>query len=362
MFEKVYLATALLLSFVYSQSCIWKTKDNAPEVYWINMDSSKSRKISSQLHFDEIGFRHFRVRGLTPKEVYIPNDIESTWRTAHCKLQTEWIPPNKLASNFSYMSEYGNYSPYMATLCGRGKGKNTPKELGCTISHLVAMRNAIYSTTAKNRYALIVEDDIQIPFDIDFDKLTASAPADFGILQLFNSNEGSMEATWNKYVQNNNFLWMQRHALKYFDFWSTCAYLIDRVVMKPVIDAVMSVENGWNSFKVVAGINNPCVPLGCCAPGSDVFEVKPPCVWAPRGYQADSFLYAMTKTYMLSMPLITNGKGTNESTFHQLHVEMFHHKAFRRQRTYINEMLKGSIPPPPFAKPACSTLLDIDGH
>ena len=31
-----------------------------------------------------------------------------------------------------------------------------------------------------------------------------------------------------------------------------------------------------------------------------------------RGYQADSFLYAMTTTYMLSVPLISNGLGGNQ--------------------------------------------------
>lgn len=44
------------------------------------------------------------------------------------------------------------------------------------MSHLVAMRTAIYSSTATSRYALIVEDDVQFPFDIDYEALAASAP------------------------------------------------------------------------------------------------------------------------------------------------------------------------------------------
>lgn len=102
---------------------------------------------------------------------------------------------------------------------------------------------------------------------------------------------------------------MDRNAAT-FDFWSTCAYMIDRHVMKEAIDAVITKVNGWMSIKVVAGITSPCVPTECCPHNDNVFVHKPPCVYAPRGYQADSFLYAMTKTYMLSVPIISNGAGT----------------------------------------------------
>ena len=348
--------------------CKYHVKQSDPEVYWVNMDSSKKRRATIEKHLDFIGFGHHRVRGLTPKEIYIPPDIESTWRTAWCKLQTEWTPPDRLSQDFGKSSPYYNHTAYMASLCGRGKDKNTPKELGCTTSHLFAMRKAIYSTTAKSRYALIVEDDVYFPFDIDFDAMVASAPKGFGILQLFNSNQGSMQATWEKYVMSNNYLWVRRHPMKFHDFWSTCAYLIDRVTMKPIIDAVVTEVNGWVQFKVIAGINNPCVPRECCLPGQSgltgsdnlQFIVKPPCVWAPRGYQADHYLYAMAPTYMLSVPIISNGLGGNESTFHQSHVEMFHRKSFQKLRGYVNEMLTNKVTPPGFMKPACNTMMDAD--
>eukprot|EP01038_Epipyxis_sp_PR26KG_P017215 gene17215-23726_t len=338
--------------------CKYTQRDDAPEVYFVNMDNSKDRRISTENHLREIGLLGYRVRGLTPKEIYIPLDIESTWRTAKCKLMTDWQPPFEN----NQLEMYGNYTAYTASLCGRGKKKNTPKELGCTTSHLIAMYNAIYSPSAKSRYAIIIEDDVYFPFDVDFSELVKSAPSDFGILQLFNSNEGSMINTWKRYVSNPKALWILRHPIKYLDFWSTCAYLIDRVVMKPVIDAVVNITNAnnrkWIALKIVAGLNNPCVPYECCKNGTDNFELKPPCVWAPRGYQADSFLYSMTKTYMLSFPIITNGKGGNKSTFHQDHVAMFHKRSFRKQRELINQMLSGTVKPPSFAKPACKDLLD----
>jgi len=38
-----------------------------------------------------------------------------------------------------------------------------------------------------------------------------------------------------------------------FDYWSTCAYLIDRVVMKDIVDKVIYEKNGWINFKLIAG-------------------------------------------------------------------------------------------------------------
>jgi hypothetical protein len=32
------------------------------------------------------------------------------------------------------------------------------------------------------------------------------------------------------YLKDNSNLWVKRHPMKFFDFWSTCAYLIDREV------------------------------------------------------------------------------------------------------------------------------------
>jgi GR25 family glycosyltransferase involved in LPS biosynthesis len=357
-----------ILSVWGSEQCTWEVRENSPEVFFVNMDSSVQRKVDMEIHLKQVGLKANRVRGLTPSEIFIPPDIESTWRTAWCKMQTDWSPPDKLSPAFNSTSPYNKYSAYMATLCGRGKNKNTPKELGCTTSHLVAMRKAIYSTTAKSRYALIVEDDVYFPFDIDFDALVQSAPKGFGILQLFNSNQNSMQSTWDKYVQNSDYLWIKRHPVKYFDFWSTCAYLIDRIAMKAVIDSVVTEVNGWVQLKVVAGISSPCVPKECCQPGTGEyssndnlhFVVKPPCVWAPRGYQADHFLYAMVPTYMLAVPIISNGLGGNVSTFHQNHVEMFHKKSFQKMRGYINEMLTNKVSPPSFMKAACAKLLDVD--
>lgn len=66
----------------------------------------------------------------------------------------------------------------------------------------------------------------------------------------------------------------------------------------------------------------------------------------------------MAKTYMINIPLIANGLGGNQSTFHQDHVELLHRSAFQLQRSYINKLIRGSVVLPSFAKAACK-LLDV---
>lgn len=335
----------------YVDDCKWKKSDHKIEVYYINMDKSRQRKKTIEKHLSQVNLKHHRIRGIPARDIYVPVDVQKSFLN-ECIMGTSWRPPPVANTN----SSTENFA--VTALCGRKK--NNRKEIGCTTSHLYAMREAIYSTTAKSRYALILEDDVFIPFDIDFDELVSTAPTDFGILQLFNSNPPTMKQTFDDYTGNPKQLWMPRN-LKLFQYWSTCAYLIDRVVMKPIIDKVLIVDSSgtpsWFMFKLIAGFVSPCTPAQCCDSSSqNVFSQGLPCVFAPRGYQADSFLYAMTKTYTISVPLITNGIGGNQSTFHQFHVETNHRRAFLQQRGYINRLLSGAVPLPSFAKPACPMI------
>ncbi len=68
---------------------------------------------------------------------------------------------------------------------------------------------------------------------------------------MFNSNYPSMKRSFNSYVMNNE-LWSLR-TMNNFDYWSTCAYLIDRVVMKDIVDKVIYEKNGWLNYKLIAG-------------------------------------------------------------------------------------------------------------
>jgi GR25 family glycosyltransferase involved in LPS biosynthesis len=336
----------------------------APEIFWINMDRSVDRRVIMQQHMDELGHLHRRVPGLSPSEIYIPEGVRSNWDKASAVVTTTEVIPSKAVLG----KGAHNYSHALLGLVGRKK--NNINEVGCTSSHLEAIRQAIYNNRSSSRYAVIVEDDVTIPFDIDFDKLVASAPEGFKILQLFNSNEGTMKNSWEKYGKNG-FLWSKHFQHQIAAFWSTCAYLIDREALKPVIDKIAYEANGWVNLKLAACLKKPCHPLNseCCVVqqhnstelkrSSFVFTGTAPCIWSVKGYMADSFIYALGKTYVLSVPLITNGASANTSTFHQEHVEMLHRSAFSRQRKYINAMIVGDSVLPPFAKKACALPLPL---
>ena len=53
-----------------------KDSDKRIEVYWINMKNSTDRRRNMGLHFDKIGFKHFRVEGVVMDEVLVPKDVE----------------------------------------------------------------------------------------------------------------------------------------------------------------------------------------------------------------------------------------------------------------------------------------------
>lgn len=336
---------------------------SAPELYWINMDKSIHRREMMERHLNKTGYMHRRVKGLSLGDIYIPEDVYLSWDKYKAKTMTETQILPRLSAQLTKQFRGRNITHVMLGLVGRG-GKNKLKEIGCTSSHLEAMRQAIYYNRTDSPYAIILEDDVQIPFNIDFDALAASAPPDFGILQLFNSNEGSMESQWLRYIKTGN-LWADSFQHQAASFWSTCAYLIHRERLKPIIDKIAYEANGWVNLKVVAGIKKPCRPKisECCSFQNDsmtfAFSHIPPCIWAAKGFQADSYIYAIAKTYVLNVPLITNGEGGNQSTFHQDHVINIHLSAFARQRTYINELIAKKHSLPSFATLACTTPLPV---
>jgi GR25 family glycosyltransferase involved in LPS biosynthesis len=311
-----------------SIQCKWGWSEDDPHVYWVNMDKSATRKASMSTLLDEVSgsSHHHRVRGITLQEIYIPSDVETKWNSYNAVYETEMHPTKEALTNSSY-------KVVVSSLFGRKKN-NRLKELGCTISHLMAMREAIYDTRSKSKYAIITEDDVQFPFAVNWDALIASAPKDFGILMLFNSNKDTFHQQWNHYhsaVNKNGNpgkanLWVEKWPGQPSAYWSTCAYLINKQVIKPSLDGILTTRNnGIDDVKIIAGVVSPCIPKHspCCLNNTGdgkrtVYSKQSPCIWSPKGYQADAYLYAMAKTYVLTVPIIVNGAGGNESTFHQV--------------------------------------------
>lgn len=274
-----------------------------PEVYWINLNTSLCRRkamtkvrksLPAQLlrsivlthtiphlprlpHFphqllqflDDFGLPHFRVEAVTKNDVYIPEDLWSE-NYFQCRMTTSFKPsyvatpringtPIATINDTQVSKQPTKQYPrkfYIKGLCGRNFNRvptdnNRRKELAVTVSHLLAIRQAVYSTTATSQYALILEDDVWTPFDIDLELLAEEARREtglpFGFIQFLNSKRISLDELFYCFTKNrqyhcqvyyNTSRWAKRPTAEQGRFlmtWSTGAYLIDRVVMKPVI-------------------------------------------------------------------------------------------------------------------------------
>lgn len=77
-------------------------------IYWINLDRSTQRRVTMEEHWNMHQYEHYRVKGYTLDDIYIPGDVAYMWTTNHPVIKTsEIIPPrNKPKPN----SKFINYS------------------------------------------------------------------------------------------------------------------------------------------------------------------------------------------------------------------------------------------------------------
>lgn len=102
------------------------------------MDSSVDRRRSIEQHLRETYLPFRRVKGLnTFRDIYFPHDIISNWNKMEAQIDTSEVLPSKFAASRNH--SLANYTHVISGLIGRSK-KNKVKELGCTSSHLEAMR------------------------------------------------------------------------------------------------------------------------------------------------------------------------------------------------------------------------------
>ena len=96
----------------------------------------------------------------------------------------------------------------------------TPLQLACLASHLTALEQALADGA---QMFVIVEDDMTLPFDIDFERLVATAPLDWDILQLYVVNAERLHAMYTRSYRRAR-LWRRWHPKHH----STGAYLCSR--------------------------------------------------------------------------------------------------------------------------------------
>lgn len=189
------------------------------QVLYINLDKSHDRRefMEDQLRFYGYDDYH-RVAAVIEEDVVIPeemtevkNCVSATASRISSLTKTEHVrTPKALNRVISESQESRNLSTsvynmrkghniLITALCGRPR--NSLRELVVTLSHLQAIRTAIYSGSS-SPYALILEDDTSIAFKIDFQKMVETAPVGFGILQLVTSNDRSVRTLAKAYLKN----------------------------------------------------------------------------------------------------------------------------------------------------------------
>ena len=298
------------------------TKNPRVDVFFINLDRSQDRRQYMEHQMKFYGYNQIhRIKAVTVKDVVVPQEVS---RSQDCvsasNITTSFIThaamfnPNTKKNN-SIDTLNAPYKLMVKTLCGRPK--NTRRELIVTISHLLALHTAVHMKS-NSPYALILEYDMHIGFDIDFHALAESGPKGFGILQLVTSNDYDVRYLWDRYRKNKETLWTRREDKH--DYWCAGAYLVNKTMLRPLLDGIVQdLDNGWRGLNIIAGfggmtprgVRETCTPSHCCPRVGKEWlpEYPTPCVKAPRGYQSDHYLFsiALGNSYMIGLPLITTG-------------------------------------------------------
>ncbi len=196
-------------------------------------------------------------------------------------------------------------------------------------------------------------------YDVDFAALIASAPADFGILQLVTSNTEAINSLLAQFMSQqpsgmrksngsvsdsdvssgvSSHRYWRRSAWNHFTkngktslYWSAQAYIVNKRVVRPFIDDVVSLgsadEGGRLRFKIV----NSFFPNSCTR------TKQRPCVLSNCLF-ADSYIFAGGgPTYVSTIPLFSGARVGLTSTIHQEQVS-FHSDAFALIRAVTAEL------------------------
>jgi hypothetical protein len=140
------------------------------------------------------------------------------------------------------------------------------------------------------------------------------------------------------------------------DYWCAGAYIINKAIFKPYIDAIIYPvnTNNWFGVHLIAGYDKPeCTPAFCCE-NNALKTDNLVCIRSARGYASDNFLYNIPygNSYMLTVPIVTGGILGNQSTLHQDHVN-FHVSAFHRINSLVEGMRTGVTHMPSFMNKYC---------
>ena len=292
-------------------------------VFWINLETSVERRKYFSAQMQRMGLRHKRIPGITPKSILTT------------EVKVDVVP----------------------------RVEHTPKEISCVISHLLAIREAVYDTTIgpKNPYALIMEDDVSFEMRVNFRELAASVPEPFAGLQLMSSADNEMKRLWQDYKKNpvKSNLWEQRKLESFF--WSAQAYLINKTAMRPLIDEVFTVKDGHS---LTAAAN---------ASGREYDHLRVRIISPPKAFPcpkngkggkcdfpmrlvSDTYIYAMCfPTFVTKVPMFNGAEVGGNTTIHmRKNNDVAHAKAFHEIAKLLAEVrTRPDLLPPHIQRKKC---------
>lgn len=172
--------------------------------YWINIDKNKKRFNFMSEQFNKLNLDNIRISAITPQDFDI---VLEQKRPLTCKY------PGCVTCEF---------------------------EFACLCSHIKAMRKALESD---DNYFIIMEDDIQLPFLIDYESLIKDLPNDIEILQmmiLFGNTTVNL-FNYYKYTKQKYIPW--QYLLP-----STGMYLISRKGAEKLVNMFYNVETQKYDF------------------------------------------------------------------------------------------------------------------
>jgi GR25 family glycosyltransferase involved in LPS biosynthesis len=161
--------------------------------YWINIDTSGDRRAFMEEQFKNNKLDNERVSAITPRDF---DDVLADKRPLTCK------HPGCVRCEYEY---------------------------ACISSHIKAMIEGLKDKN--NEWFVIMEDDIVIPFDINYNKLISELPKDAQLVQLLILYGNTVKALYNLSVEHNIRFIKWRYLLP-----STGMYIISREGAKILVN------------------------------------------------------------------------------------------------------------------------------
>jgi hypothetical protein len=305
------------------------------DVYWINMDISKERKGYMMKMNNYFGLHNSRrFSAITPADIVFPTGFEKATDCRRLSANETVLESQRI--QLLQKGQKMDRAVLLASHCGKDKNNFQNKHLSLTLSHLIAIYEAVHNDpNSTAQYALIMEDDLRMALEIDFEQLIETAPPDFAILQLLTSNEVSIEYAWDKYLHGDT-RWLKRGE---FDAsWCTGAYLVHKERLKPIISRIIQKISDQLYIARIEAVEKKCPRTHCCSEWGQL--PQSPCIVAPYGYESDNFIYNLLfgQSYVTTIPFFLTSEVADISMMHQEHVTT-HQSAFKMIKNLIEFML-----------------------